>query len=61
MTSPVTDNVDVDTIGNCGGAGLDIKPEEGEGLISSFWSILLPVPEIVDDPVVDGNDLLMLT
>ena len=33
MTSPVTDNVDVDTIGNCGGAGLDIKPEEGEGFI----------------------------
>ena len=28
MTLPVTDNVDVDTIGNCGGAGLDIKPEE---------------------------------
>ena len=51
MTSPVTDNVDVDTIGNCGGAGLDIKPKEGKGLISSFWSILWPVPEIVDDPV----------
>ena len=49
MTSPVTDNVDVDTIGNCGGAGLDIKPEEGKG-IGSFWSILWPVPEIVDDP-----------
>ena len=36
MTSPVTDNVDVDTIGNCGGAGLDIKPEEGKGLLIKF-------------------------
>ena len=35
MTSPVTDNVDVDTIGNCGGAGLDIKPEEKGELIHS--------------------------
>ena len=45
MTSPVTDNIDEDTIGNCGGAGLDIKPEEKGELIHFL------VPEIVDDPV----------